>query len=583
MHDARIRRRVPRIRILPEVVSNKIAAGEVVERPASAVKELMENALDAGSPRILVEVEKGGRRFIRVSDTGSGMGRDDALLALERYATSKIEGDQDLFAIRSLGFRGEALPSIAAVSRLTLVTNEDPKEPGTEIRIEGGKIVKVNAIGAPQGTQVTVKDLFFNTPARRKFLKSVSTEMGHIVDTVDRIALGWPGTVFELVSNGRTIRRFSAESHEVHRVMEVLGVAQAGDLKEIRFSAEGLTLRGWTVPPQETRTTGRGIFIYVNGRFVRDRILRHALMEGFRGRLVKGTFPLAVLKITLPEDQVDVNVHPTKSEVRFLRGQWVHDQVAAAVAKALEASMPFAWRPRSNFGTKPLEVRETHALFTSPPMQGGSAMPREAPAVPKEQAHLWEDTGKKPLQVIGQFRSTYIVCESDEGLLLIDQHAAHERIFFEQMQKAGGALAQRLLVPETVELGFRESRILEKWVPALNTLGVEIESFGETTFVIKSVPALLGGRPVEPLIRELIEKAAEIGVAGSFKEPVEHCLAVIACHAAVRGGQALSKEAMEDIIEKLYACRHPANCPHGRPTFIQWTDAFLEKAFFRTP
>lgn len=573
---------MPKIRILPEVVSNKIAAGEVVERPASVVKELVENALDAGSTRVIVEVEQGGRRLIRVSDNGSGMTRDDAILALERYATSKIETDKDLFSIKTLGFRGEALPSIAAVSRLTLVTNEDPKEPGTEIRVEGGKILKVSAVGAPRGTQVTVSDLFFNTPARRKFLKSVSTEMGHIVDTVDRIALGWTGTAFELLSNGRTLRRFSADSREDRRAVEVLGLDDPRHLKAVRFVTEDLAVGGWAVPPVETRTTSRGIFIYVNGRFVRDRILQHALMEGFRERLVKGTFPLAILKITLPEDRVDVNVHPTKNEVRFIRGQWVHDQVAAAVATALEARKPFSYLPQADAHPESFMFRETQALFRPEPMQGAPETLSKTAAVSTVQAPLWDNSKIRSFSVIGQFRHTYIVCESEEGLMLIDQHAAHERILFEQMQHRSGLSTQRLLVPETLELGFRESRILEKWLPALNTLGVEIEPFGENAYVIKAVPAILGGKPVEPMLREMVEKAAEIGVAGSFKEPVEHCLAVIACHAAVRGGQALSREAMAEIIEKLTACRNPAHCPHGRPTFIRWTDAFLEKAFFRT-
>lgn len=569
---------MPRIRILPEAVSNKIAAGEVVERPASVVKELVENALDAGSTSVLVEVEKGGRSLIRVSDNGCGMGRDDALLALERYATSKIQTDKDLFAIKTLGFRGEALPSIAVVSRLTLVTNDDPDRPGTKIRVDGGKILQVSQTGAPKGTLVAVEDLFFNTPARRKFLKGISTEMWHIADVVDRIALGWPQVAFELISNGRTIRQFSPEPLALRRAVEVLGSDLTNSFKEVRHTSEDLVINGWVVLPEETRTTSRSIFIYVNGRFVRDRILQHALLEGFRGRLVRGTFPLAILKIQIPEDQVDVNVHPTKNEVRFVRRQWIHDQVTDAVAKALEATKPFPFRPGTNSGTRPLEIQDQPALYEPIPM----SILQKAPGAANAQAPLWEASGTDLLRVIGQFRESYVVCESKEGLMLIDQHAAHERILFEQIQNADRPSAQQLLFPETLEFGFRESRILEKLLSSLNALGVEIESFGENAFVVKSVPGVLSGRPLMPLIREMVEKTADTDVAGSLEEARDHCLAVIACHAAVRAGQALSKEAMEGIIVKLHACRNPAHCPHGRPTFIQWTDAFLEKAFFRT-
>ncbi len=575
--SAPCRGRVPKIRILPEGVSNKIAAGEVVERPASVVKELVENALDAASSRIHVEVEKGGRTRIRVSDNGVGMERDDALLALERYATSKIQTDKDLFNIKTLGFRGEALPSIASVSRFTLVTNADPEGPGTEIRVEGGKILRVAQTGAPRGTLVSVEHLFFNTPARRKFLKTVPTEMGHIVDAVDRIALGWPGVAFELISNGKTIRRFSPESGALKRVVAVLGADLSGKLHEVRHAADGLTLRGWIASPEETRSTGRAIYIYVNGRFVRDRVLRHALMEGFRGRLVKGAFPLAVLMVGLPEDQVDVNVHPTKSEVRFPRPRWVHDQVAAAVARTLGART-FSWRPGSNPGGPGVEVRKQGVPFESRPLPASPKVPE----LKEPQAPLWKAPETDFPRVIGQFRQTYIVCESREGLLLIDQHAADERILYEQIRNAHRPSGQRLLVPEVLELPFRESALLTKLLPALNALAMEVESFGENTFVIKSTPAVLKGRPLMPMIRELVEKAAETGVAGSLEKALDACLAVVACHGAVRAGQTLSKEAMEAIVAGLHACRNPAHCPHGRPAFIQWSDAFLEKAFFRS-
>jgi DNA mismatch repair protein MutL len=323
---------VSQIKILPEILSNKIAAGEVVERPASVVKELVENALDAGSTRIIVEVEKGGRSLIRVADNGTGMRQDDALLALERYATSKIYKDQDLFNIHTLGFRGEALPSIAAVSKFTLVTRDKSSAAGTEIQVEGGKIRKVLEVGAPPGTMITVKRLFYNTPARRKFLKTTNTEMGHVADTVSNMALARPGVQFKLLHNSKPTKDWPAVSEPKDRVVDYFGRESSAQLHPIAYKAAGLTIGGWISSPRFTRRTSRGIHVYVNDRFVRDKVIQHALFEGYAQRLVKGQYPLAVLFISVPFDRVDVNVHPTKSEVRFAEHRKVHDSVQQIVA-----------------------------------------------------------------------------------------------------------------------------------------------------------------------------------------------------------------------------------------------------------
>ena len=323
------------IKILPEILSNKIAAGEVVERPASVVKELIENAIDAGSTRIAVDVEKGGRSLIRVSDNGTGMMHDDALLALERYATSKIFQDRDLFSINTLGFRGEALPSIAAVSRFTLTTRVASADTGTEILVEGGKIKNVSEIGAPGGTMVSVRQLFFNTPARRKFLKTIGTEMGHIADMVARIALGFPAVQFRLTHNDKIVKNWTVAARARDRVVDVLGNDLKNSLYPIELSHSGISVSGWISSPRVTRRTSRAIFIYVNGRFVRDRTIQHVLFEGYAQRLVKGQFPVAVVNINLDFDQVDVNVHPTKNEVRFARQRDVHEAVRRAVAQTL--------------------------------------------------------------------------------------------------------------------------------------------------------------------------------------------------------------------------------------------------------
>ncbi|MCP4692519.1 MAG: DNA mismatch repair endonuclease MutL [Desulfobacterales bacterium] len=365
-----------RIHILPEILTNKIAAGEVVERPASVVKELVENALDAESDRIIIEVKKGGRSLIRVSDNGVGMSRDDALLSLERYATSKIRTDADLFSIGTLGFRGEALPSIASVSRFSLVSRDEASTAGVEILVQGGKFKKVVETGAPRGTMVTIRDLFFNTPARRKFLKTINTEMGHIADVAARAALGRPDVLFRLIHNGKTVKNWPAASDPADRVADVVGKEAANNLFPMEFSENGITATGWTASSRIARRTSSGIYFFVNGRFVRDRMAQHALFEGYAGRLMKGRFPVAILFLNLPFDQVDVNVHPTKNEVRFSRRNAVYNAIKAACFKALQGED----RPAPASGDYPLPPRdegsgriaETISPFDARPRRSGS-------------------------------------------------------------------------------------------------------------------------------------------------------------------------------------------------------------------
>jgi DNA mismatch repair protein MutL len=324
---------MPKIRVLPENLSNKIAAGEVVERPASVVKELLENALDAQSTRIIIEVEEGGRSLIQISDNGVGMRPDDALLAIERYATSKISSVDDLFSIQTLGFRGEALPSIASVSRFSLITRDKSSDAGTEIIVEGGKVKSVAEVGAPQGTMVSVKQLFFNTPARKKFLKTVGTEMSHIADTVSRVALGRPEVQLRLVHNHKVVKSWPHVSRHLDRIADVLGKDVKSDLHAIEWGQNGLSISGWIGSPRITRRTPRGLYVFVNDRFVRDRTIQHGVFKGFSQRLVKGQFPIAVVFIKIPFDQVDVNVHPTKNEVRFVNPHQVHEAVKSAIAQ----------------------------------------------------------------------------------------------------------------------------------------------------------------------------------------------------------------------------------------------------------
>ncbi len=579
------------IRILPETLSNKIAAGEVVERPAAVVKELVENALDAGASRILVEIENGGRSLIRVSDNGCGLSRDDALLAVERYATSKINEDSDLFNIRTLGFRGEALPSIAAVSRFSLTTRPADSDVGTGLYLEGGRLVKVVDEGAPVGTLVCVKQLFFNTPARRKFLKTVATESAHITDAVSTTALAWPGVHFRLQHNGKTIRNFLAADPAV-RAADVLGKELLKELHAIRFEKEEISISGWISAPRASRKTAQGIYLFVNGRPVRDRILQHGLMEGYERRLMKGEFPAAVLFIKVPFDRVDVNVHPTKNEVRFAEPGRVHDALRLATASVLERIDRPGWVSDSIVspaGARPFKLAETPAVFKPPaavvPIPAVESPQKSVgPNLIRGQAPLWESTPLQDCRVIGQFHGAYILCEAGDGLILVDQHAAHERIRFEELKRAAQSAArdsQRLLLPETVDLDYRQAAAFSEILPGLQDLGLDIEPFGGSTFVVKAVPAVLADRAIGPLVREVAEALSESGFSAGLQRVMEDVLVVMACHGTVRANQVLTPTEMQHLIRQLARCQDPSHCPHGRPSWVRWDLPGIEKLFGR--
>lgn len=576
---------MPRIRILPEILSNKIAAGEVVERPASVVKELIENAIDAESTKLVVEIEKGGRSLIRVSDNGVGMDRDDALLSVERYATSKIHNEKDLFSISTLGFRGEALPSMASVSEMEIVTRAASSDAGTRILVVGGKIKEVAEIGAPKGTMISVSRLFFNTPARRKYLKTEQTEMGHISDMVTRIALAWPGIHFKFLHNGRVLGNWSPTPNPLHRIVDVLGGDLEGRLYEVNYKGVNVGIHGFAASPEISRTTSRGLYIYVNGRFVRDRVLDHAVMDAHEGHLMKGKFPLVVLFVNLPHEQVDVNVHPTKKSVRFEAPKQVHDIVAKGVSESLKQFD----RPRLG-QTLAVKSMQRPIQYSISPPRGAVSEPKYEPTsrtyshAPEVTPPLWPEKYFASLRVIGQLHDTYIVCEAEDGLVLIDQHAAHERIVFESLKSAysrSDITTQGLLVPETLELSHREAGILETLLEDLKVMGLEIEPFGGKTYIIKSVPALLAGRSMKPLVMEIVEKSAEIGLASGLDRGVDECLSIMACHGAIRANQKLAYEQMKALLEQLDTLEHPSHCPHGRPTYVHRSLSQVEKDFKR--
>ena len=592
------------IRILPDILSNKIAAGEVVERPASVVKELTENALDAGATRILIDIEQGGRSLIRVADNGGGMNRDDALLAIERHATSKIASDEDLFNIRTLGFRGEALPSIAAVSKFSLVTRDAGSEAGTELTIEGGKLLNVAETGAPAGTLVEVRQLFFNTPARRKFLKTVATEMAHIADIMAGLALAWPQVQFRLTHNERVVKNWPAAADPFERAVEVLGGGLRDDLHPLALSREGLAVSGWVSSPAVRRTSSNGIFILVNRRWVRDRVVQHALFQGYAQRLVKGQFPLAVLFLAVPPDQVDVNVHPAKNEVRFARSNEVHELIRRTVAQTLYDVDRPGFRQNTPETNQVRDGKENYGGVRPPggmfslgdrggtPFPQDDDLPRLQPPAPNPQppatrlqTEIWEKRGFAGMRVIGQLHDTYILCEAEDGLVLIDQHAAHERVLYDQLTRRADCMRQAsqvLLVPETVDLGFREAQALEALMPRLGELGLEVEPFGGGTVVVKSVPGFLSGREVRPFLTEIAEAAAGSESTSNPQQALDFCRQRAACHGAVRAGQALTAAQMQDLLRQLDECGNLSHCPHGRPTWLKWELGVIERSFKRT-
>ena len=598
---------MPQIKILPEILSNKIAAGEVVERPASVVKELIENSLDAKSKKIIIEAENGGCSMIRVSDNGVGMNHDDALLSIERYATSKIFTDRDLFSIDTLGFRGEALPSIASVSRFSLVSRNELLDVGTKIYVEGGKVKKVEQIGAPAGSMITVKQLFYNTPARRKFLKTVNTEMGHIADTVAALALCRPDVHFELHHNSKMVKNWLPTSDPVDRAADVLGKDIRADLYPLDCIEDGsMSIYGQIASPRITRSTFKGVYIYVNGRVVRDRVIRHALMEGYAQRLMKTRFPVAVLFINVPFDQVDVNVHPTKNEVRFIRQKEVHDLVKRAVLEILRQADQPAWRPRKSKDSNSIperpQVAEQASGYRGIGRSASLEWEGEQPETsnqhrafsiqqrvssiqhPAIQTPIWEKKRFTDLRIIGQLHSTYILCESKDMLFLIDQHAAHERIAFEQLKKRSKGMktaAQRLLIPETIDVGYLEAKMLASLIPQFEKFGLEVEHFGGNTFVVKSVPDILSGRPVKPVIMEIVEKMIKTGFAPGLEKAMDEFLISLACHSVIRANQSLTEVQIKALIEQLENCENPSHCPHGRPTWITWPIKDLEKSFGR--
>lgn len=602
---------MPQIRILPEILSNQIAAGEVVQRPASVVKELVENSIDANATRITIEIEGGGKSLIRVSDDGGGLARDEALLSIERYATSKISTQEDLFSICTFGFRGEALPSIASVSRFTLVSRTAASDIGTKIEIAGGKLVKVSDEGAPCGTLVEVKHLFFNTPARQKFLKGGDTEAGHISDAVAGLALGNPQVGFRLFIDKKLVKNFPTGQDLFQRSMLVLGKDVRSKLYPLKGEGGTLVVSGVCSNPLVTRSTSNRIYLFVNNRLIYDRGLVAAVFKGYQGRIMKGRFPMGVVCVRLPFDQVDVNVHPSKREIKFLLPGPVYQAVGQAVESALAhaqrdlvsyaninantAKGKESFLPNRFEGQQPDQVAQPALAWGGPPIRVGTALspkidPPSGPC-PGMEPLATEGLEKKTLsytgfdpsfRVLGQVMGTYIVAEKENNLVLVDQHAAHERVVYDALKKRHHGLkvqSQELLVPEVLELTHSEADCLESIIEELLKFGIRIEPFGGTTFVVKSVPVLLEGRDLKELVLGIVETFMEERVLNERWQ--DACLISMACHGAIRANKPMNHSEMVRLLEDLEKCENPLHCPHGRPTFVAFDSVRMEKLFKR--
>jgi DNA mismatch repair protein MutL len=649
-----------KIHVLPERVANQIAAGEVVERPASVVKELLENALDAGSTRIRINVEAGGKKLIQIIDNGCGMVRDDAMLAFERHATSKIKQTEDLLNIATLGFRGEALPSIASVARLHLETRAAEEAAGTILEINGGKIVRVEEAGLPLGTSITVRDLFFNTPARKKFLKSESTELSHIASLVTHYALAHPEKHFELHSATNALLVAPPVDGHRERVYQVFGqetldqlipLAAVQPLARIglpqpppwrrdpeedggRLDPGEIRLHGFVSKPEIQKLNRNSIFIFVNGRLIRDRLIQHALTEAYRNILPPTVYPVVLLFLEMPTAEVDVNVHPSKTEVRFRQHSVLHDFVRESVRAALMKA-----RPVPQFLSE-IHAQPSAGSALTPGTRSGSEFQRapwrdlyepaaagfalQAPSIPPTTARLEfegeiaveanaavslarapevavPDHGCAPpidqepqtpptlesirtLRPLGQIRNSFILAVNEDGLWIIDQHVAHERVLFEKVRRQRAAQrveSQRLLMPLVIELTPAQQAIFGEIADELAHNGFEAEPFGARSVAVKIAPAGVDASQIEPMLNEIFEQLSREDQAINLEAVRTRIAASIACHAAIKVNMPLEQNKMEWLLAELAKTQHPMTCPHGRPVVLRYSMQDIQKAFKR--
>jgi DNA mismatch repair protein MutL len=587
---------VRRVHRLPPDLANQIAAGEVVERPASVVKELVENAIDAGARRIRVAIELGGKAAVAVEDDGVGMGREDAELAVERHATSKIAQSADLAAIRTLGFRGEALPSIASVSHFRLRTRAQGTLAGTEVLIDAGVTRTIQDVGAPEGTLVEVRDLFFNLPARRKFLKADTAESAQVSRVLTQLALVAPAIGFTLTSAGRTVVEAPPAASLADRFFQLFG--DRPDLVPVAKDAAGISVRGFAAVLAESGPARGPQYVFVNGRIVRDRTIAHAIQQAYSVATIKHRSPEVHLFITLPPDRVDVNVHPTKAEVRFLDQGLVHEVIRRAVIDALGTTpapdllLRAGAAPLPLVGGAPWTASEDGAAsatrqpmfepgMTEPTGPGGALAATRVETAPGREAVA---ALVRPMVPLGQFRNTFIIAVDDDGVAIIDQHVAHERILFERISEqllAGRLASQGLLTPVVLDLGPGAHDALLAHAADLTRLGFDLEPFGGGSVRVGAMPALLDWARCEAALRAMAADLEGLSPGASVDEALRRTAATIACHAAVKANDPLTREKMQYLLDELRATAHSSVCPHGRPVVLRLTRRELEKSFER--
>lgn len=648
------------IHVLPDLLVNRIAAGEVIERPASVVKELVENSIDAEATRIDITIEEGGQRLIRITDDGMGMDVDDLTLSIVPHATSKIEREQDLFAIGTMGFRGEALASIASVSELRITSRRRDSDSGHEIRVTGAEVDGPKAVGSPIGTTIEVRDLFFNVPARRKFLRTAQTEFGHIVEQLARIALAHPRIEFRLTHNGREVHRLPATDSLRTRIADFYGAELAESLIAIEREQRGLTLSGLVAPPAHSRSTGRWEYAFVNGRFIRDKFVQHAVREAYRGLIDPNRFPVTFLKIRVEPSDVDVNVHPTKIEVRWRDSNAIHSLVLSAMrdtflGRDLTSELKTDGRTDNDPESRRQQIRQAMADFfknnapppaaeptlysgsthtptpTSPSLPRGGGTPQRSSvysqeiaggasrtvppyegdhaSVPPYQggikgggipdpgrstpAFAVNDLGRvqddlhlaASAEHVLQVHNAYLVAETADGIVIIDQHALHERILYEQLRSdvsAGALESQRLLLPITINVSGDQMAVLESHADLLHQLGFEATAFGRSAVAIHACPSMLKDHQAEAFVRDMFEKLAAGTVDASPEAVLEDMLQMMACKAAIKAGDPLAPKEIESLLALREQADRTSNCPHGRPTTLRLTLSDLERQFKRT-
>ena len=604
------------IHILPEQVASQIAAGEVVERPASAVKELIENSLDAGARRVDVAVERGGCGALEVSDDGCGMSPEDAILSLRRHATSKIRDAADLTTIRTFGFRGEALASIASVSRMTLRTRRAEDAAGVEIVATGGEAETVRECAIAAGTRIEARDLFFNTPARLKFLKTVATEQGAIAETIQRLALLNHRIAFTFAADGRTIFDLPRAASLLERIRQVLGAKLAERMLSFESARDGIRVNGLATMTQESFATARMIFTYVNGRAVRDKLLSRAVAQAYQTLLPRGRHPAVVLSVQLRHEDVDVNVHPMKTEVRFRNSGAVFEAVyhalrdrlsdqteqaarafsapAGAEAASIQPAAASVARPSGT--PPPPSLRPAFEQPSSTPLR---LVPDRAPAGAIQRPlglGFGDSRGGQPapldasvpsysqLRVLGQVFAGYIALESDDGMILVDQHAAHERVTFEKLRaqlRNGGIRTQAMLTPVTIELNPARAAQIQAAVPELRAMGFDVEPFGPASLLLKGTPAVFGAEGGARLLTDMIEGMGDSGLRMNGQSAFEDLLKQLACHGSVRVGRVLEMAEIEALLAELDRTDFKTNCPHGRPVHIRFARGQIERMFRR--